>query len=59
MICVVKTWCESTREGMRYLSYNGYEPLFRILWTKFFVVRKIGNKLRDVKVLFEGVRRDG
>lgn len=47
---IVKTWCENTKEGMDYLKFNGYEPVKR-LSKSIWLVRKIGNKLDDVKPL--------
>lgn len=49
---IVKMWCESTREGITYLSYNGYTPLFRVLRTRFFLTANVGNKLTDVEIIF-------
>lgn len=46
---ILKTWCESTKEGRSYLRYNGYRPLFRI--GKYWVVTKLGNPLKDVNVI--------
>lgn len=48
---VVKTWCESTKEGMKYLEYNGYKPICR-LTKKLWLVRQIGNTLDDVTVIY-------
>ena len=47
---IVKTWCENTEEGMKYLELNGYEPISRMT-RNLWLVKKIGNKLRDVKVI--------
>jgi hypothetical protein len=47
---IVKTWCENTKEGEKYLSYNGYAPIIRIgkdLW----LVKTIGVLLADVDII--------
>ena len=48
---LVKTWCENTKEGMDYLRYNGYDPIRR-LGSHLWLVKKIGNPLGDVRVIF-------
>ena len=47
---LVKMWCENTKEGMEYLSFNGYKPVCRI-GKKLLVVKSIGNPLDDVKII--------
>lgn len=47
---IVKTWCESTKEGFEYLAFNGYKPIARIS-KSFWIVRKVGNLLDDVTIL--------
>ena len=47
---IVKTWCENTKEGMNYLSFNGYKPIYRI-GKNYWLVKCLGNKLDDVKVI--------
>ena len=47
---LVKMWCENTKEGMEYLSFNGYKPVCRI-GKKLWVVKSIGNPLDDVKII--------
>ena len=33
---IVKTWCENTKEGMDYLTFNGYKPICRI-WKNYWL----------------------
>lgn len=47
---IIKTWCESTKEGIDYLEFNKYNPICR-LSDRLWLVRTIGNKLDDVKVV--------
>ena len=47
---LIRTWCEDTKEGMEYLAFNGYSPIFR-LSKSLWLVAKIGNKLDDVKII--------
>lgn len=47
---LIRTWCEDTKEGMEYLAFNGYSPIFR-LSKSLWLVAKIGNKLDDVKIV--------
>ena len=41
---------ENTKEGMEYLAFNDYSPICRIT-ESLWLVRKIGNKLGDVKII--------
>ena len=47
---IVKTWCESTQEGIGYLDYNGYNPICRLTKT-LWLVKQVGNKMCDIKVV--------
>lgn len=47
---IVKTWCENTKEGMDYLSYNNYKPICRLTKT-MWLTKQIGNNLSDVSVI--------
>ena len=47
----VKTWCENTQEGERYLSRNGYGRVKRMGSSQTFKTEKIGKDLKDVFVI--------
>lgn len=47
---IIKMLCETTKEGTKYLAFNGYKPILRFT-KKLWLVGKIGNPLDDVTVL--------
>lgn len=54
MFKVVKTWCESTKEGENYLKYNGYGKWIKRLFnTNYYLC--IGStdlkECRDIEII--------
>jgi hypothetical protein len=53
IIMIVKTWCENTKEGRRYLKYHKYGKfILKIPFTEYWLCFGVGdyNKLTDVKI---------